>query len=171
MKKIIFLFLILLVVISTYKTNNKELIIPNTSIRLRIIPNSNNYEDVYIKQQVKKYLENNLYKELQNINNINEARQIINNNIPILNDNIDNIFTINNYKEKYNINFGYNYFPKKIYRGKNYKEGLYESLVITIGKGEGDNWWCALFPNFCLLDLDEEQEYKSYIYELIKDIL
>ena len=47
-----------------------------------------------------------------------------------------------------------------------YNEGYYESLVISIGDAEGDNWWCVLFPNFCLIDIDKSYEYKSYFKEL-----
>lgn len=150
--------------------NNQELYIPNSSIRLRIIPNSNKEKDIYIKEQIKSYLEKNLYVNLKKTQDINEARQIIKEEIPIIKEFIDNKFKENSYNEKYNINFGYNYFPKKEYLNKTYKEGLYESLVITIGKGEGDNWWCALFPNFCLLDLEEDSEYESYIYNLLKEL-
>ena len=62
----------------------------------------------------------------------------------------------------YQINYGSNYFPQKKYRGVNYKEGYYESIVISIGASEGDNWWCVLFPNLCLADLetDTDIEYK-----------
>ena len=33
-----------------------------------------------------------------------------------------------------------------------YPAGEYEAILITIGKGEGDNWWCVLFPPLCFLD-------------------
>ena len=53
-----------------------------------------------------------------------------------------------------------------------YKEGNYESLVITLGEGMGKNWWCVLFPPICLLEAEEDQEsseveYKFFLQELI----
>ena len=52
-----------------------------------------------------------------------------------------------------------------------YKEGMYESLVITLGTGEGDNWWCVLFPPLCLVEADEstvgDAEYTFFIKEII----
>ena len=54
MKKIIFLILLALVIFNVYKINNQNIIIPNSSIRLRVIPNSNNPEDISIKEKVKK---------------------------------------------------------------------------------------------------------------------
>ena len=60
----------------------------------------------------------------------------------------------------------------KEYRKVKYKEGYYESIVITIGEGKGDNWWCVLFPNLCLVDLENisDVEYKSWIEEKINKI-
>ena len=53
-----------------------------------------------------------------------------------------------------------------------YKEGYYESIVITIGNGEGNNWWCFLFPNLCLVDLQNKTdiEYKSWLVKQINKI-
>mgnify|MGYP004418680887 CR=1 FL=1 len=78
----------------------------------------------------------------------------------------------NDYDMTFDINYGLNYFPEKEYRGLKYKEGYYESVVISIGKAEGDNWWCVLFPNLCLVDLETKDnvEYKSWIVEKINKI-
>ena len=60
----------------------------------------------------------------------------------------------------------------KEYKQVKYKEGYYESIVITIGDGKGDNWWCVLFPNLCLVDLEnnEKIEYKSWVAEKLNKI-
>src|SRR5699024_8040113 len=42
--------------------------------------------------------------------------------------------------------------PMKIYDNYVYPAGDYEAVLITIGKGEGSNWWCVLFPPLCFLD-------------------
>ena len=167
MKKKIFLILFVLVIIYVYKINEQNIFIPDSSIRLRVIPNSNNSRDIFVKEQVKKYLENNIYTITKDVNSINEARTIIKDNIPTIESNIDNIFKDNEYPLNYNVNFGYNYFPEKTYKGIKYNEGYYESLVISIGDANGDNWWCVLFPNFCLVDTKKDNEYKSYFKELI----
>lgn len=170
MKRKIFLILLGLIIVLVYTQSETELSIPDTSIRLRVIPNSNNANDINIKEQVKDYLETDIYTLLKDTDNIDLARTIINDNIPKIETNIDNIFKDNNYNIPYEVNFGYNYFPEKTYKGETYEEGYYESLVIYIGEAEGDNWWCVLFPNFCLIDTDEDTQYKSYFQELINKI-
>ena len=121
-----------------------------------------------IKEKIKTYLENHLYNLLKDTADITEARTIINDNIPTIKDNIETIFNDEKYAKTYNLNFGYNYFPNKVYKGTTYKEGYYESLVISIGEAKGDNWWCVLFPNFCLIDTVNTQKHKSLIKETIK---
>lgn len=170
MKRKIFLILLSIVIISSYLHNKTEITIPNESIRLRVIPNSNETKDIIIKEQVKDYLETDIYTLLKDVNNINEARELITSKIPTIEKNIDSIFKLNNYNLPYKVNYGNNYFPEKTYQGKEYSEGEYESLVIYIGESSGDNWWCVLFPNYCLIDTDKEITYKSYFKELINKI-
>ena len=166
----IFLILLGIIIVGVYSQSKTELSIPDSSIRLRVIPNSNDVNDINIKEQVKDYLETDIYTLLKDTNNINTARNIIDTNIPNIETNIDNIFKKNNYNIPYEINFGYNYFPEKIYKGNTYEEGYYESLVIYIGEANGDNWWCVLFPNLCLIDTEKDIQYKSYFQELINKI-
>lgn len=41
-------------------------------------------------------------------------------------------------------------FPTRDYDTFSLPAGIYESLRITIGSGEGHNWWCVVFPELCL---------------------
>ena len=172
MKKIIIILSLLTIFLVYNETHEDTVIIPDSAIRLRVIPNSNSALDQNMKIKVKNYLEKNTYELLRDETNIDEARNIIKENIPILEDNIEEIFTKENYNMDYQVSYGYNYFPEKEYRGVTYEEGYYESIVISIGKAEGDNWWCVLFPNLCLIDLEntEDTEYKSWVIETINKI-
>lgn len=172
MKKIIIILTMLTSILIYNEFKNNEVIIPDAAIRLRVIPNSNSSLDQSMKNKVKKYLEKNTYATLSNVTDIEEARTKINDSLSNLDININKIFKDNKYNMEYTVDFGYNYFPEKKYRGLKYEEGYYESLVITIGEGRGDNWWCVLFPNLCLVDLENKTnvEYKSWIVEQINKI-
>lgn len=173
MKRII---IILLAIFTIYMLSNKvkaeEVIIPDTSIRLRVIPNSNNSYDQNMKQKVKLYLEKNVYTMFTDLNTIEEAREKINKEIPNIKKDINNIFINNDYKMNFKLNYGMNYFPKKTYKGITYREGYYESLVVEIGEAKGDNWWCVLFPTICMLDNENNNdiEYKVGVLELLNKI-
>ena len=169
MKKIILILLLVLVIYMVRGINETEATVPNLAIRLRVIPNSNEPIDIKMKEKVKSYLEANLYKMTDGVSNIEDARMIIMEQVPVIEKDIEDIFTANDYDKTYDVNFGYNYFPEKNYNGIKYKEGYYESIVISIGEAKGDNWWCILFPNMCLVDTKKDYEYKLYIKELIKN--
>ena len=166
----------LFIIITTYMiigVKAEELVeIPEDSIRIRVIANSNSKYDQEKKQEIRKNIQLYMQNLLKDAKNTEEARTIINNNLKNLNKELDNYLTQINYDKDYTINFGLNYFPQKEYKGIKYKEGLYESLLITLGEGKGDNWWCVLFPPICLLEAEEtetnEIEYKSFVKEIIE---
>ncbi len=146
----------------------KGLEIPNDAIRIRVVPNSNSDYDQNIKVKVKNELQTSMYDLLKEAKTTEEAKQIIENNLEKIDQNISNLLIKEKYNEGYVISFGYNYFPAKEYKGITYEEGYYESLLITLGEGKGDNWWCVLFPPLCLIEEDtEESEYKSLVKEVL----
>jgi len=51
---------------------------------------------------------------------------------------------------------GVTWIPEKEYDGIHFPAGNYEALNITIGQGQGQNWWCVIFPPLCLVDCGEE---------------
>ncbi len=163
LKKMIMLIICLVIGIMIYN-KNQEIIIPNDAIRIRIIANSNSVSDLYEKKKLKEEIESDIYDLVKSVDNISEARLSIKNNM----DNINKI--VGSKISDYKIDYGMNYFPKKVYKGVIYDEGKYESLVITLGKGLGDNWWCVLYPPLCLIEEDNntsDVEYRSYIRDLI----
>lgn len=170
MKKIVIILSILTVIFVSGHTTD-DLVIPDESIRIRVIANSNSTKDQLLKKVVRNGVENEVVSLLENAKSIEEAREVIKENIDRINKKVEEILEKNNYNVSYKVNFGYNLFPEKKYKGVVYKEGYYESVVITLGEGEGDNWWCVLFPPLCLMETDEsnleEVEYKSFIKEIL----
>ena len=164
MKKII-IALFLVTVLILVNSKETEVLIPKEAIRFRIIANSNKLEDQTQKLEIKKDLEPIIANILSTSNSLDETRKEIKNNMY----EVKNI--LNKYDTDYKLNYGYNYFPEKNYKGVTYKAGEYESLVVTLGDGLGDNWWCVLFPPLCLLEATEDNyddiTYTTYIKEII----
>ena len=144
--------------------------IPEDALRIRVIANSNSEYDQEIKNEVKQVIQYKMYNLLKDTKGVEEARDIINSNLKYIDEEVNKTLENNNYNLDYKINYGLNYFPSKEYKGVTYEEGYYESLVITLGEGEGDNWWCVLFPPLCLLEASDSEnvEYTSYVKELIE---
>ncbi len=170
MKKTIILILsiISIYIFIGYKFSDIE--IPEEALRIRILANSNSDYDQSIKNNVKEEIQDYVYNLLKDTKDINEARKIINSNLNSISLLTSKNLESQNYNLPFKINFGLNYFPKKEYKGIKYKEGYYESLLITLGSGKGDNWWCVLFPPLCLLEAEEstEVEYTTVVSEILK---
>lgn len=142
--------------------------IPDEAIRLRVIANSDEYEDQSVKLEVKEELEEKLALLLENVNNINVANMIIESNLDLFDEVVYQVLQDNDFR----VDYGMNYFPSKEYMGITYDEGEYQSLVVTLGSGTGENWWCVLFPPLCMLEAEEnaEVEYKFFVMELIDKV-
>ncbi|MDD2391407.1 MAG: stage II sporulation protein R [Bacilli bacterium] len=147
----------------------EEVIIPEDSIRIRILANSNKDEDLAVKEEVKDDVQKELNKILKDSKNIKDARKTIITSMPEINNTVEKSLMSQNVYQKFDINYGYNYFPDKEYKGVIYNEGYYESVLVTLGEGMGNNWWCVLFPPLCLIEgqVNEEVEYKLFVKEMI----
>ena len=172
MKKLI---LVILLVLGIYFTigHVSSLVIPPDALRIRVIANSDSDYDQQVKEIVKDNIQYKMYELLKNTKGVEEARRIINNNLTYIDEEVRLTLMKLNYELGYDINFGLNYFPSKEYKGITYEEGYYESLVITLGEGKGENWWCVLFPPLCLIEghENEEVEYTSFVKELLEKYL
>ena len=151
--------IVLFVITSIYLISQKdEIIIPSDAVRFRIIANSNSLEDQAIKKSIKNDLINNVFLNIKSKDDIKKNM-----------DNIEN--TIKSYNVDYTINYGMNYFPEKEYKGVKYPKGNYESLVITLKDGLGDNYWCVMYPPLCFIEENNSSnvEYKVLVKDIIEN--
>ena len=161
MKKVILVFLL---IILTMFISSK-----NDMIRIRVLANSNSEYDQKVKMQIVDIVKKEFKSILKDTNDIDDARDKINANLNELSNKVDSFLADNNIEYKSKINFGLNYFPAKEYKGKIFEDGYYESVLVTLGQGSGDNWWCILFPTVCLND--SNVKYESLIKKIYTKIL
>lgn len=147
----------------------ENIVIPEDSIRIRILANSNSEYDQNIKSKVKVDIQNYMADLLSEVTTNKEAEKTIIKNLENIDKKVESSLQLLDYELPYKINFGLNYFPEKEYKGVKYKSGYYESLLVTLGEGKGDNWWCILFPPLCLVEAEEstEVEYTSFVKEIL----
>ena len=148
-----------------------KIVIPKDAIRIRVIANSNDEYDQNIKNDVKNLVEDEMYYLLKDTLSIDKARILISDDMSNLDSKVSTLLKSKDYNLGYDINFGYNYFPPKEYKGIKYEEGMYESVVVTLGEGKGDNWWCVMFPPFCLIEAHDNGATDIEYRWLIKDLI
>lgn len=163
-KVVIFIFMTILLI--CFINKKKSILIPDLAIRIRVIAGSNDVSDQALKSTIKNEVTSILYKKLEGIDSYKKANSIIENAMP----EIKNL--LNNYTTNYELTYGDNYFPEKDYKGIKYDAGYYRSLLIKLGEGKGNNFWCVLFPPLCMIDESKinNVSYGFYVSELLKKI-
>lgn len=118
--------------------------------RLHIIANSDSEED----QNLKLYVRDNIinYLKKYQFSNKNELINFLNEHSAELNEVIKSSIVQKGYNYSFTIEIGNSFFPQKKYENIILPSGYYDGLKIKIGKAEGKNWWCVLFPPMCLIN-------------------
>ena len=60
-------------------------------------------------------------------------------------------------------------FPTRTYDNLTLESGFYDALIVELGEGKGDNWWCVVYPPLCFVESGHGYVYKSKIVEIIKN--
>jgi stage II sporulation protein R len=122
-------------------------------IRLHVIANSDSPEDQALKRQVRDVILVYMKDQLNNSKDIEQTKYIINKDMEkitvLAKDEISE--QGKNYDVK--VMLGSYPFPTKSYGDVTLPAGNYQALRIVLGKGEGANWWCVLFPPLCFVDV------------------
>ncbi len=167
MKKLIILIAVAFGV-NLISNSNEYVEIPSSSIRMRVIANSNDEADQNDKKIIKSIVEEKLYEVINKKGNYESVDEAIEDNKKEIDDAIKSAMADRNMTQEFSSSYGMNFFPEKEYRGLSYKAGNYRSYVVTLGSGEGDNWWCVLYPPLCLVDENvDDYEYHSLIKDAI----
>ena len=147
-------------------------------IRFHVIANSDTDEDQNLKLKVRDKVVEALSEKLSNVSSLEEAENVLEENIDYVNEIAKEVIEENNYTYEVNTMLSYENFPDKVYGDCVFPQGNYEAFRVIIGEGKGQNWWCVMFPPLCFVDeqnnvIDKEtdEKLKSVLtkdeYELI----
>lgn len=130
----------------------------NKIIRFHVIANSNSEEDQELKLKVRDEIIKSLNQKLQESENISESRKILHDNMDFIEETAHRTLLKNGYIYPVKANLGMTWIPEKTYGSLTFPAGEYEALNVIIGEGEGENWWCVLYPPLCLIDSSKPNE-------------
>lgn len=134
------------------QASEEAVVIPKEAIRLRILANSDLEEDQAVKRAIRDEVNTNITEWVKELTSIDDARNVIKGHLPDIQRIAENYVKKHNLNQEVKVTFGQANFPTKLYGKYLYPAGEYEAIVITLGKGQGANWWCVLFPPLCFLD-------------------
>lgn len=130
---------------------NKEL--ADNLIRLHVVANSDSPEDQALKRDVRDLVIGYMKDKLNESKDIEQTRYIINRNIAAIETMARSEIARQGRNYDVKVNLGVYPFPTKVYGDVTLPAGEYQALRVVIGKGEGANWWCVLFPPLCFVDV------------------
>ena len=138
-------------------------------LRIHIRANSNSEEDQQVKLAVRDKITAFLTDALEGCKTKSDALNIISNNEQKLVQIANSTLYTHNFAYKASIRINKEYFPDRNYDGYDFPEGKYDAVIIELGSGEGDNWWCVAFPPLCFVPADNGEKivYKSWIKEML----
>jgi stage II sporulation protein R len=127
--------------------------IPQQSIRLRIIANSDSIQDQWLKREVRDAIVARMNVWVKEIRSYEEAKQLVAQKLPELQQLVNQTIRERGFAYSAAVDFGQVPFPTKLYGSYVYPAGNYEALRVRIGEAKGQNWWCVLFPPLCFIDM------------------
>lgn len=168
----VILICLVLVCVGIYavKTNNKTSD-EETYLRIHIRANSNDALDQSVKYKVKDRVVEYMTPALDGVSSKSEAMQILEDNIVAMKRVADETLASNGYEYTSRVSLRKEEFPARTYGDLTLDSGIYDALIIELGSGEGDNWWCVVFPPLCFVGENKDGvDYKSFFGELYRKI-
>ena len=123
-------------------------------IRFHVIANSDSDKDQELKLQLRDYISTYMKTILDEADSIEEAKKMLSNNIETIKSMSQEFVELHGEDGNYKVDVSLekSFFPVKTYGEFTFPSGEYEALKIVIGKGQGKNWWCVMYPNLCFVD-------------------
>lgn len=158
-KKYVYIFMALFMLVMNWEVQKNETVvaspvtIPEEAIRLRILGNSDAPEDQWLKRKIRDDVVAYMQQLTDEMESIETARRLIADRLPEIKRRVERIVDENGFTYGVDVDFGQVPFPTKLYGNQVYPAGYYEAVRISLGEGDGANWWCVLFPPLCFVDM------------------
>lgn len=141
----------------------------NSYLRVHIRANSNSEKDQEIKYFVKDVIVEYLTPKLIDCKSKNEVICVLNDNLEKIKSVATQVLEENGFNYGCSVEINEEFFPTRTYDDLTLKADYYDALIVKLGSGSGDNWWCVMYPNLCFKEIDNVV-YKSKIKEIIDKI-
>ncbi len=143
--------LVLVISMITYAKMTQE-DIAKAVLRLHVVANSNSEDDQKLKIAVRDRVLKEAGSLFEDISSAENAELTARENIAFLEAAARDEIRKRGYDYQVKVEIGEFAFPVKFYDDIMLPSGKYRAIRITIGKGEGRNWWCVMYPPMCSID-------------------
>ena len=151
-------------------------------LRLHIPANSDSAEDQRMKLRLRDHILNEYGSQLAEEADISAAKERTESLLPEIEAECRSFLRENGADYSADVQLTEMYFATRTYEDVTLPAGNYTALRITLGSGEGRNWWCVMYPSLCLpavteraeelpdvlVGEDTEIDVRFAVYELLK---
>ncbi|MEY8414740.1 stage II sporulation protein R [Tissierella praeacuta] len=128
-------------------------------IRFHIRANSDKEEDQALKLKIRDEILKEMKEKFKYTKTLEESREVIRANMKEMKDITERVIQKEGKDYDVAITLDQDNFPTRKYGNLVLPSGEYETLLITLGEGKGQNWWCIMFPPLCFVDITHSVAY------------
>ncbi|MBO4940797.1 MAG: stage II sporulation protein R [Clostridia bacterium] len=152
--RLIFLFILLILTFSLLITYAKGTVqnISNSVLRLHIVANSNTTHDQELKLAVRDKVLSETSHIFRNTHSANEAKALAKKHSALIQKTAKDEINRLGFDYPINVSVTECAFPTKVYGDIALPSGKYNAVKIEIGKANGENWWCVMYPPLCFTE-------------------
>jgi len=170
---ILFLFLIIFAVCGTLLLISCAPVRTNTDyIRLHVRANSNSEADQTVKLAVRDAIVQYLAPHTAHVKSRDEMWTLLESKANEIRAVADSTLYSCGYAYTSRVTLQNEAFPTRTYGSLTLAAGDYDAVIVELGSGEGNNWWCVAYPPLCFIAAEEtgseEVIYRSWLAELFK---
>ena len=166
MKKCLLVLIISIFGFSTMGCNSTN----SSVVRIHIRANSNSESDQSVKLIVRDAVIDYITPLIADCGDAEDVKNTLSDNLSSIEDIADEVLDQNGFIYSSNAEVRNEYFPSRDYGGNTFPADYYDALILELGSGTGDNWWCVAYPPLCFVGENASGnsiKYKSKIVELI----
>lgn len=136
-------------------------------LRIHVRANSNEQIDQNVKYKVKDEVVKYITPYAAECKDKQTAMQIIGGILGDIEEVCDGVLKANGFSYSSKASIRSENFPTRVYGDLTLEEGVYDALIIELGTGKGDNWWCVVYPPLCFTSSTTDVKYRSAILDII----
>lgn len=140
-------------------------------LRLHVVAASDSEEDQAVKLRVRDAVLASLRQGLSDLTDVEQAKDYVEEMIPKIERAANQVLAEAGFSDTVQVSLTEWEFPEREYDTFSLPAGVYNALRVVIGEGEGQNWWCVVFPELCMGATTEEFREMSAFSDGLNDTL
>lgn len=138
-------------------------------LRIHVRADSNSEEDQAVKYKVKDAVVEYLTPFIAECDSKEKAKTLLTERLDDIEKVAEETLKENGFTYRAKAKVKNEKFPTRNYGNLQLESGFYDALILELGSGEGDNWWCVVYPPLCFTGEGKNYVYKSKIKEIIDE--